>query len=187
MAILDSRPVRSQQKVFRVFVALALISLVVAAIAAASDWALERIVYEVTGSGMVSCNATVFGVMLPCTVGFWVSFLVPGGLIAAAITAIAFARTSASAFTGSPRFVARDRNLIATLGPAAMLQVTVCFPFSLLLTLWLMQGSAARPDGLWEIVSYVTYGERLFPYVLAALIGSVAFAIVLAAFSRRAK
>lgn len=187
MAIPDAGLMPRQKNAFRVFAVLGLMSILVAALAAAGDWMLDRAVYEFTGSGMVSCNATVFGVMLPCTVGFWVSFLVPGGLIAAAITAIAFARVSVSSFTGSPRFVERDRNLIAVLGPAAMLQVTVCFPYSLLLTLWLMQGSAAHPDGIWEVASYVFYGERLLPYVLAALIGSVAFAAVLTAFSRRAK
>ncbi len=184
---LEARPVLRWPNELQLFAALALVSILVAALAAAGDWALGRAVYAVTGEGMFSCNATVFGVMLPCTVGFWVSFLVPGGLIAAAITALAFVRVSAGFSTDTTRLVVRDRNLIAALGPAAMLQVTVCFPSVFLLGLWIMQGSAAAPSGIWEIATYVFYWERLLPYALAAVMGSAAFAVVLAAFARRAK
>lgn len=187
MAFLEARPVLRRSNEFQLFATLALVSILVAALAAAGDWALGRAFYAVTGEGMFSCNATVFGVMLPCTVGFWVSFLVPGGWIAAAITALAFVRVSAGFSTDTTRLVVRDRNLIAALGPAAMLQVTVCFPSVFLLALWTIQGSVAAPSGIWEIATYVFYGERLLPYALAAVMGSVAFTVVLAAFVRRAK
>lgn len=154
----------------RVLVTLLLAAASVSVLAALADWGIERLMFVIEGGGLLSCNFA--GV--DCGTFLWMVWFLPGGVVAALISACATLATLPSQQRfGNAQQKKSQRLLLAAVGPLCALHLAIALPFCMFFS------SAFSPESIWPIAQLVFQWEVFAPIVVATLVGTLSFWAVL--------